>query len=102
MAKKNFGNIADEFLTNVQKQDDVTVSEQSKPYTEKGIASKARPMGRPKADDIRDKKIKKLGVYVTEEQFKRLNIYSAENEIDKSEAVRRIFGNFFKMENEKS
>lgn len=90
MAKKNFGNIADEFLTRTENPINNEPAHQNSENKTKQSA-----YGRPKAKDINGEEIKKLGVYITSKQFKMLNVYAVNNEIDKSEAVRHILNKFF-------
>lgn len=91
MAKKNFGNIADEFLT---KSGDTSIVEpQSTRDKNAGVSNSV--FGRPKAKDLNGEEVKKLGVYITGRQFKKLTIYSANNDMDKSEAMRHILNTFF-------
>lgn len=91
MAKKNFGNIADDFLQQTDNRTESATITNNNENKTKTIA-----YGRPKAKDIDGEEIKKLGVYITSRQFKMLNEYSFKNEMDKSEAIRHILKEFFK------
>lgn len=87
MSVKKFGNVADDFIS--------TNLEESQNNLSKKSPSPKRGKGKQRADDIKSENIKKLSVYVTDEQAKKVGIWAIKNDLDKSAAMRHIINTFF-------
>lgn len=89
MAKNKFDDV-------IEKMIQLESEEKNYVDTEKPNGKK---VGRPKSKDLAsEKKTRKTTLVLTEELLYKITVYSFENKMDKSEAVRYILNNFFSNE----
>lgn len=100
MAKnKRFDNVAEGFFspTSEKKENSIPKISDSKAESETATATAPKPStdvkraGRPRAADLNEGEIVfKTSIYLTKETAQKIDIYAIKNEMDRSEAIRRM------------
>lgn len=90
MAKKQYGNIADDLFT------ENAGTKENKTYKEPEHSIKK--VGRPRSKDINSNdKVKRTSIYFKEDMLYDIDLYALNNKMDRSEAIRYMISSF--MEN---
>lgn len=102
MAKnKSFDNVAEGFFVSANEKTTSKVEPESNPDAEPATAIAPEPLlnlttdtkkaGRPRAADLKEgESVFKTSIYLTKETAQKIDIYAIKQEMDRSEAIRRI------------